>query len=305
MSTEKKAVVTGAFSYLGKYITRELLRQGVRVKTLTGHPDRENEFGDRVEAAPFHFEEPARMAAELADADWLFNTYWVRFNRGRVTYGGAVANTQNLISAAREAGVKRFVHVSITNPSPDSPLGYFSGKAAMEKTLIGSGLSYAIVRPTVLFGREDILINNIAWLLRRSPVFGVFGRGDYRMQPVYVGDVAALAVELAEKKENVIMDAVGPETYAYADLVRLMRERIGSRSALIRVPPLLAWLAGLVARPLLGDVIITREEIRGLMEGLLVSERPPTCPTRFSEWIGGHAAELGRGYASELSRHYR
>jgi uncharacterized protein YbjT (DUF2867 family) len=305
MDRGKKAVVTGAFSYLGKYITRELLKKGVRVKTLTGHPDRGNEFGGRVETAPFHFAEPARMAAELEVADWLFNTYWVRFNRGRVTYGGAVANTQNLITAAREAKVKRFVHVSITNPSPDSPLGYFSGKAAMEKTLIESGLSYAIIRPTVLFGKEDILINNIAWLMRRSPVFGVFGRGDYRVQPVYVGDVAALAVKLVERDDNVIVDAVGPETYAYADLVRLVREWIKARSAVVRVPPLLAWLAGLMARPLVGDVLITREEIRGLMEGLLVSERPPSCPTRFSEWIKEHAAGLGRGYASELSRHYR
>lgn len=296
--------MTGAFSYLGKYITRELLQRGVKVKTLTGHPDRESEFKREVETAPFHFEDPARMAAELRGADWFFNTYWVRFNRGRTTYGGAVANTQNLMAAAQEAGVKRFVHISIANPSLDSPLGYFSGKAVMEKTLIESGLSYAIVRPTVLFGKEDILINNIAWLLRRSPVFGVFGRGDYRMQPVYVGDVAALAVELAGRSDDVIMDAVGPETYAYADLVRLVRERIGSRSAVVGMPPLLGWLAGLLARPLVGDVIITREEIRGLMAGLLVSERAPSCPTRFSAWIAEHAPELGARYASELERHY-
>jgi NADH dehydrogenase len=305
MNDKKTAVVTGAFSYQGKYITRLLLEKGYQVRTLTGHPDRKSEFGDRVEAVPFHFDEPARLVEDLADADLFINTYWVRFNYGDTTYGRAVANTQNLMRAAKEAGVRRFVHVSITNPSLESPYAYFSGKAIMEQTLMESCLSFAVIRPTVLFGREDILINNIAWLLRKSPVFGVFGKGDYRIQPVYVGDVAEMAVELGEQDVNIIVDAVGPETYAFSDLVRMIRGAVGSRSRIVNVPPLFAWAVGRLVSPLVRDVVITWDEILGLMSGLLVSDAPPTCEKMFSEWIVKHADELGSRYASELLRHYR
>ncbi len=305
MSNQEIQVVTGAFGYLGKYITRILLDRGIRVKTLTGHPNRSHSFGESVQAVPFHFDDPGQLVSDLEGVTTVYNTYWVRFNHGRVSYGQAVANTQNLIRAAKDAGVKRFVHISIANPSEDSPFPYFSGKAIMERTLIESGLSYAILRPTVLFGKEDILINNIAWMLRRLPFFGVFGAGDYRIQPVYVGDVAALAVDLAGLGDSVVCDATGPETYTFEDLVRLIRARVQSRSFIVHVPPLFALLVGYIFGPLLRDVLITRDEVGGLMDGLLVSELPPTCPTRFSEWLLEHADRLGRAYASELERHYR
>lgn len=305
MKEKETHVVTGAFGYLGKYITTILTEKGIEVRTLTGHTDRPNPFGEKVQPVPYHFDEPGMLVSDLEGVTTIFNTYWVRFNHGRVSFGQAVANTQNLIRAAMEAGVKRFVHISITNPSLESRLPYFSGKAIIEKTLVNSGLSYAIIRPTVLFGKEDILINNIAWLLRKFPVFGIFGTGDYRVQPVYVGDVAALAVGLSEKKENIICDATGPETFAFEDLVRLTRARVDSKSHIMHVPPLLAHLFGRLMGPMVKDVIITRQEIEGLMEGLLVSEMPPTCTTRFSEWLLEHADELGAGYSSELERHYR
>lgn len=298
-------LVTGAFGYLGKYMTEILTKKGIKVRTMTGHPDRQNPFGEMVSVVPYHFDQPARLVADLEGITTVFNTYWVRFNYGDVTFSRAVANTKNLIHAAREAGVKRFVHISITNPSLDSDLPYFSGKAVLEDTLVNSGLSHAVIRPTVLFGREDILINNIAWLLKRFPVFGVFGDGDYRIQPVYVGDVAALAVELAGRGEDVVCDAIGPETYTFDSLVRLIREGVGSRSMVMHVPTMVAHLVGRLVGPLVRDVVITRQEIEGLMAGLLVSEARPTCPTRFSRWLDENADELGLVYSSELERHYQ
>ncbi|MFQ6130563.1 MAG: SDR family oxidoreductase [Armatimonadota bacterium] len=298
-------VVTGAFGYSGRYIARLLLDQGKPVRTLTGHPDRPHPFGGRVQAVPYSFDDPAALTESLRGADTLFNTYWIRFERGPVTYEGAVANTRILFRAAAEAGVRRVVHVSVTNPSEDSPLPYFRGKALVERALMESGLSYAIVRPPVLFGKEDILINNIAWLLRMLPVFGVFGAGDYRLQPVYVGDMAARAVELAASSENVVVDTVGTETYTFLELVRLIRSYVGSRARLIHVSPRVALAAGWLLGRLVRDVIITREEIEGLMANLLVSDAAPTCPTRFSEWGRKHGGTLGTQYASELARHFR
>ncbi len=286
-------VITGATGFSGQHIARLLLAKGVPVRTLTGHPGRANPFGDKVEVAPFRFDDPAAMAASMAGARVLYNTYWIRFAHGEMTFARAVANSKALFAAAAQAGVERIVHVSITNPSADSPLPYFHGKALVEQALKETGVSYAILRPTVLFGSGDILINNIAWLLRRSPVFGIFGDGKYRMQPVLVDDLAALAVAQGEARENVVMDAVGPETFAYEELVRLTRDAIGSRARLVHIPWRLALMVGHVAGRVLGDVVITRDEICGLLNNLLVSHSEPTCPTRFTEWLGQHGGSWG------------
>ncbi|MEE9613651.1 MAG: NAD(P)H-binding protein [Thermodesulfobacteriota bacterium] len=297
-------VVTGAFGFTGKYITKLLLEHGIRMRTLTGHPDRPDPFDGRVEVRPFNFDDPSAMVESLRGASTVYNTYWVRFNHGRTTFGQAVANVQNLIRAAAEAEVKRFVHVSITNPDEDSTSGYLRGKALMERTLKESGLSYAIVRPTVLFGREDILFNNIAWLLRRFPAFAIPGTGDFRLQPVFGEDVARLAVELAGKEENVVRDAVGPETYSFKELVYLIRKRVKSRALLFSCPPRLAQLLTTMLNPIVGDVILTRDEVDKLGTDTLVSFGPPTCPTRFSAWLEENADWYGVHYASEIKRHF-
>ena len=205
--------VTGAFGYSGKYIAKRLLDCGDEVITLTNSLHRSNPFGGRVKAYAFNFNEPEALARSLRGVSVLYNTYWVRFNHKMFQHADAVKNTLTLFQAAQAAGVERIVHVSITNPSEDSALEYFSGKAKLEKALIDSGISYAILRPTVLFGKEDILINNIAWALRRLWVIGVFGKGEYRLQPIYVDDLALLAVEQGTKRENVIVNATGPETF--------------------------------------------------------------------------------------------
>lgn len=303
MSEPVLHAVTGAFGYSGKYIARRLLEAGQQVITLTNAPPSTSSFGDRVKAYPFNFDEPAKLAEALRGVSVLYNTYWVRFNHGRsFSHSMAVDNTLKLFAAAQEAGVRRIVHVSITNPAADSPLEYFNGKARLEQALTESGLSFAILRPTVLFGREDILINNIAWLLRKLPVFGVFGQGDYHLQPIYVDDLAELAVTQGQKNENVIIDAIGPETFTYRNLVQTIGQAIGKPRPVISVPPALGYLAGTLIGKLVGDVIITREEIEGLMADLLYVDSPPAGHTRLTDWLKENAATLGVRYASELAR---
>ncbi len=305
METPELDVVTGAFGYTGRYVARRLLDRGKRVLTLTGHPGRENPFGERVRTAPFNFDRPEALRDSLRGARVLFNTYWVRFPYGRTTYDLAVDNTRTLIRAAEEAGVRRIVHISIANASAESPFPYFRGKGILEEAVRSSEMSYAILRPTVIFGAEGILINNIAWLLRRFPIFAVPGSGDYRLQPVYVEDVADMAVRAAESDANVVFDAVGPEIYSYNDLVGLIARVVGSRARLVHLPPgLVLAMAGVIGA-LVRDVVLTREEIDGLMAGLLVSREPPAGTTRLSEWLAQHADSVGVRYASELRRHYR
>lgn len=302
MAEQQLHVVTGAFGYSGKYIATRLLQQGHRVRTLTQSLNRANPFGNRVEAQPFNFDNEAKLVESLRGATVFYNTYWVRFNYTTFKHSVAVENTLKMITAAKRAGVQRFVHVSITNPSEDSDLEYFRGKAKLERALIESGLSYAILRPTVLFGKEDILINNLAWALRHLPIFGVFGDGSYRLQPIHVDDLAQLAVEQGSRRENCIIDAIGPETFSYRDLVRTVADIIGVHRPIISVPPAIAYAAGWLIGKVVGDVLITRDEIDGLMRGLLCTNSPPAGSTRLTDWAREHAQELGVRYASELQR---
>jgi uncharacterized protein YbjT (DUF2867 family) len=298
----KTHAVTGAFGYTGRHITRRLLAAGRRVITLTNTQPISDPFGGAVKVCPLSFRDTGALVAALRGVDVLYNTYWVRFNHRGFSHGEAVENTQTLFRAAREAGVRRIVHVSITNPSADSPLDYFRGKAELEAALRGSGLSYAILRPAVLFGEGDILINNIAWSLRRFPFFMLLGDGQYRLDPIHVDDLAGLAVQAGVSGENVVQDAVGPESFTYRKLVETIGTSIGHSRPLINVPPLVGYAAAKLVGWAHNDVFLTRAEIAGLMAGLLHVESQPTGTTRLSEWLKQHANEVGQCYASELAR---
>lgn len=303
MAAQDLHVVTGAFGYSGRYIARRLLDDGNRVRTITNHPNPSDPLAGRVEIRPLAFEDERSLVESLRGASVLHNTYWVRFNHTRFTHSVAVDNTLRLFEAAVKAGVRRVVHISITNPSEASPLEYFRGKARLERALREAGLSYAILRPTVLFGREDILINNIAWFLRGFPVFGVFGRGEYRVQPVYVDDLAALAVEWGRRDEDVTIDVIGPETFTYRGLVETIGRIIGKRRRVVAISPAFGYRVGTIVGKMVGDVPITREEIEGLMAGLLcVDDVPPAGTTKLTDWAMANTRSLGRNYASELAR---
>lgn len=297
--------VTGAFGYSGKYIALRLLERGRRVVTLTNSPGRPHPFGDAVAVKPLAFSDPDGLARSLDGVSVLYNTYWVRFNHRLFSHADAVRDTLALFDAARRAGVRRIVHVSITNPSENSPFEYFRGKAVLEKALGQSGIPHGILRPAVLFGHEDILVNNIAWALRRFPVFGVFGDGRYRIQPIHVEDFADCAVALGESAEDRTVEATGPETFTYRELVAAVGEAIGVRRRIISLSPALGHLAGQVIGRVVGDVFITREEIGGLMADLLFVDAPPAGSTRLTEWARKNADTLGRRYASELARRVR
>ncbi|MFI5259871.1 MAG: SDR family oxidoreductase [Candidatus Limnocylindrales bacterium] len=296
--------VTGAFGFSGRYIAARLLEAGHEVLTLTNHQPRSaSPSPGPVAIAPLVFD-AAALARSLDGVDMLFNTYWVRFSRGGTTHALAVENSLKLIDAARMAGVRRIVHVSIANPDATSKLPYYNGKARVEAAVVESGMGYAILRPTVLFGDEPILVNNVAWLLRRFPIFGIPGDGSYGIQPIHVADLADLAVGLALLPENVVVDAAGPETLDFTDFVKMIRGAVGSRSRIVHGSPGLALFAARLLGRAVGDVLLTREEMDGLMAGLLVSHSTPLGRTGFAGWLTQASPWLGREYLSEVKRHF-
>ena len=298
-----RVAVTGAYGYSGQYMARRLLEQGHEVLSLTNSTQRSNPFGRKVKAQPFNFSNPALLEQTLRGVNILINNYWVRFDLPPLfTHANAVLHAKTLFEAAKRAGVTRIVHISITNPDRNSDLPYFSGKAEMEEHLKSTGLSHCILRPTVLFGKEDILINNIAWGLRYLPVFGIFGDGRYRLQPIHVDDLAEAVVLQAHERTNSTIDAVGSETFHYRDMVEMIAEAIGVRPRIVFLPPALAYQATRIVGWFVDDVVITREEIRGLMEERLYVNSGPLGATKLSEWVRANRLRLGLKYTSEMAR---
>jgi uncharacterized protein YbjT (DUF2867 family) len=303
-------VVTGAFGYTGSYLTERLRADGRRVRTLTAHPRPQTAAGiptgdipkGGIEVHPFSFDDHAALVASLRGADTLYNTYWVRYVHGGTSYEQAVRNSKALIGAAAEAGVRRLVHISITKPQHDSFYAYYRGKAEVEDAVRASGLSYAIVRPTVLFGGNDILVNNIAWLVRHLPVFAVPGDGRYRLRPVATADLADLCVRLAPSDDDSTVNAVGPESFAFEDLVRAIARAVGTGCRVLHAPLAAVGLALPLIGLLTRDVVLTTDELRGLMAEYVHVDGEATCPTRLTDYLESRGRELGARYQSELAR---
>ena len=299
------AVVTGAFGYTGRYVARRLIDRGVHVRTLSRRLAGRDPLGGLVETLPLDFSDPDGLRRSMEGAGVLYNTYWIRYARGRMTFDHAVENTGTLFEAAVGAGIGRIVHFSVTNPSHGSKLPYFRGKAQAEEMLKGLGVTYAVIRPTMVYGDGDLLLNNMAWALRRFPVFPVYGSGDYPVQPVYAEDVAAQAVDAGAQNENTIADAAGPEKFSFKELLSLLASAMGVRARLVHMPPSVGLALTKLVGLLKGDLALTRDEVIGLMDGLLISEDAPNGTTRLSDWLTENACSLGRRYVSEMRRNFR
>ena len=298
-------VVTGAYSFTGRFIARRLMAEERSIRTLTNHPQREGAEDITAEVAPLQFADRDALVESMRGGEVLYNTYWVRFQHGRVRFGEAVANTRVLMGAARDAGVRRVVHISVSNPSEDSPLDYYAGKARAERAVRESGLSWAIVRPTLIFGQGDILINNVAWILRRFPIFGIPGRGNYRLQPVAGEDVAEIATWAAEQVDNLTVDAAGPDIVYYSEMVESIAIAVGRHPRFVYMSPRNALRAVRLLGRMVSDIVLNEPELEGLMSELLVSSERPRGTHRLDNWLLTHADTIGRTYASELARHWR
>jgi NADH dehydrogenase len=281
--------VTGATSYTGRFIAEALTAHGREISNLT-----------RAELAS-----PTLLDAALRGADTLYNTFWIRFERGAVTYDWAIQRSRDLFAAASRAGVRRVVHISVINPARDAPTAYFRAKAVVEEALLASGLPHAIVRPTVTYGPADILVNNLAWTLRHLPVFGVPGDGQYPIQPVHVEDVAEIAVRAGGATENLVVEAAGPEVFAFDEFVALVRKAVRSRALVVHLPVSAALLGARLIGIAVRDVVLTRHEVTELEERLMFSRQPPAGRIHFADWLAVNGAEIGRHWSSELDRHFR
>jgi NADH dehydrogenase len=299
------ALITGASGFIGGAVTRRLIDRA-EVRGLTSHPLKDR-FAGRVRAFAYAFDRDDAMADAFRGVDVFVNSYYIRFNYGGLSFDDAVQRSRTLIAHAQKAGVRRIVHVSVSNASESSELPYYRNKARIELLVRACGIEYAILRPALVVGDGDILVNNIAYFLRRLPVFTLFGDGAYRVQPMTVDAFADVAVEAIDGgHQDAIVPVAGPKDWRFVDMVRAIRQTVRSRALIVRAP---AWtaLAGLkVAGAILGDVVLTSDEIEGLTSGYLCANEPLRRGPDFAEWLADPAvgSSLGRRYESELRRHF-
>ncbi len=296
-----RAVITGAFSYTGSAVARQLVERGWTVHTLT---NRARPPGtEHITTAPFRFEE-SHLRKELADADAFINTYWIRLPWKGQTFETAVERSKMLFQVAKEVNVPRVVHVSVSNAADGRNLGYYRGKADVEEALRESGLSYGIVRPTLIVGPSDVLTNNIAWFLRHFPFFPIPGGGDYRLQPVTLEDTARIILDAVEKSTNVEMDAAGKAVMTFREYVRLLARACGVRRPVFGAPAWIAFAALRVMDFILGDITLTKEELLGLEQELLLSHESPRGGESVEEWLMANGESLGKDYINDIHRHF-
>lgn len=299
----RRIVVTGAFSYIGAAVARELLRRGHAVHTLTNRTAPPAVSDDRITTAPLRFGSDA-LVAELSGADALVNTYWIRLPHAGQTFATAVRNSRTLHAAAKRAGVRRVVHVSVSNARSGRNLGYFAGKADVEECVRQTHASFAIVRPTLVVGPADVLTNNIAWFLRRFPFFPMPDGGQYRLQPITLSDTGRIVCDALESPDSQEIDAAGPQIITFAELVRLIARACGVRRWFPAAPGWLA-LAGIrLVEPILRDVVLTHEELLGLEQELLLSHAPPLGRESVEDVLLAQGETIGRRYANDLYRHF-
>jgi uncharacterized protein YbjT (DUF2867 family) len=294
-------VVTGAFSNAGMAVAAELIRRGWFVRTLTNHSP---PTGSSIRATPLRFE-PDLLRAALNGADAFVNTYWIRFPYGGVTFETAVRNSRVLIEAARAAGVQRFVQVSVSNADENSALGYYKHKAVVDREVRESGLSYAIVHPTLIVGPKDVLTNNMAWFLRRVLVFAVPSGSGYRIQPILLPDVGRIIADAVEGTTSVDVEAAGREVVAFREYLRRLTRNMGLHRLFVSLPPpAIVAAMGPIGR-MLGDTVLTPEEMRGLQQDRLVSRGTPLGTTSVFDWLASNASRFGHTYMNDTRRRFR
>jgi len=299
-------LITGASGFIGGAIATCLVGRA-DVRSLTSHPEK-SRFCDTVKSFAYEFDRDDGMADAFRGVDVFVNSYYVRFNYAGVTFEDAVARSRVLFAHARAAGVRRIVHVSVSNANEASDLPYYRNKGRIEALIRESGIEHTILRPALVVGDGDILVNNIAYFLRQLPVFTVFGDGLYVAQPMTVEAFADVALEAVHGlHRNATLPVAGPRDWTFLEMVRAIRRAVGARTAIVPAPASFSFAGLKIAGWLLGDVVLTGDEIKGLTRGYLCSDQPVRRGEDFSDWLSRPdvVSKLGVHYESELARHFR
>ncbi len=220
-------LITGATGYIGQHLVTRLIAQGVRPRCLVRDMKKASSLfpADKVELVQGATTVPATLAAAVQGVDTLVHAAFMTADKKESAQDRYeetnVHGTSNVIDAAKKAGVKRIIEISGLGTKPDKPGSYMQGRYRAEQMLIGSGLDWTIIRPSVLFGKDAPFTKGLTDLLRTSPVVPLIGGGKTLFQPILVDDVVSVIIKVLDEPErtrNKIYTIGGPEYYSFAQI---------------------------------------------------------------------------------------
>ncbi len=238
----KLVTVFGGGGFLGRYVAQALLEQGVRIRVACRNPANANyikPLGNlgQVQLIAADIRKPISVARAVKDADAVVNLVGSFADLDAVQNIGA----GNVAQAAATAGVQTLVHISAIGADAESEAEYGRSKAAGEASVRAAFPSATILRPSIVFGREDQFINRFAGLIRMLPVVPVIG-ANTKFQPVFVGDVADAVASALARPNGEILELGGPEIFSMLELNKWIAKAIGREPMFVKVPDIAAKL---------------------------------------------------------------
>ena len=263
--------VTGATGFVGRHLAALLARRGHSVRALVRNPRRADALRNLpVELVAGDLSDPGVLALLVRDASAVVHLVGIIVESGRATFQDVhVEGTRRVLAAARQAGVGRVVHMSaIGARDARDATPYHRTKWEAEELVRGSGLSYAIFRPSIISGPESVPIRTLARLHRWSPVVPMFGDGQFATQPVWIEDVAlAFALAAENGRFTGAFELGGPAPMTYEAFVRAIGRAAGHPRPLVHLPLALARAAARVFDLLGGAAPLTSDQLQMLVEG--------------------------------------
>jgi uncharacterized protein YbjT (DUF2867 family) len=295
-----QVLVTGASGFVGNEVVKELLAQGRQVRALVRRgSEKKLQARERVEIAFGDCLDPEAVALAAAGCDAVIHLVGIirEFPGRGITFEQVhVQATRNVVGAAKNAGVRRYLHMSALGARPEPADPYHVTNFRADEYVIHSGLTYTIFRPSVIYGPEDQSINLFARHIRRLAFLPIIGDGAYQLQPAPVWTVArafALALD-RPRTENRIYDLGGPEPLTFNEVIDTIARVLGRKVKKIHQP---VWCMRFAAN-LCGRFRwfpLTPGQLRMLLEG-------NTCdPTAFYQDFGLEPISFEVGLAQYLS----
>lgn len=273
----RRVAVVGGTGFLGTAFVRELYERGHTVRVLSRHPEKlANLFrGRSVEARAADVTRPDSLPPALEGAEVVIHC--VQFPgypvedpaRGRTFMEVDARGTLRTVRAASQVGVRRFVYLSGVGADPDAPEAWFRAKGVAEQAVAASGMAGVRIRPSWVYGPEDVSLNRFVTVLRRVPLFfPQLGPGSQRINPLFVEDLAPVVAEAAteERADGTAFEIGGPITYSMDEIIRLVMEAIGLRKPIVHFPlPLLRAGAAVLER--VPGQLLSRDAVRFVTQG--------------------------------------
>jgi NADH dehydrogenase len=270
----KTVTVFGGSGFLGRRVVERLLDLGFSVRVATRHPQPQNR--DRLTSLAADVNRDAAVAAAVEGCFGVVNAVSLYVENAGQTFDSVHVEAAGRVARqAKAAGVARLTHVSGIGADPASGSPYIASRGRGEDAVRQAFPAACLVRPAVMIGPDDAFVVPLGRLLRRVPVFALFGRGDTRLQPVHVEDVAyGIARSFVIDAPAPLYELGGPQIYSYRELLELLRSRLGARTVLLPLPfSLWHGLAAVAER--LPSPPITRNQVALMRVDNVVSGRFP------------------------------